>query len=69
MSVCVREREKRDVRRGERDGEGAEKEDRPFNNSQTPASFRIESVPKLNPRVLHTCLILRYSKTLCIITL
>lgn len=40
--------------KGERDGEGAEKEDRRFNNSQTPASFRIEPVPKLDPRVLHS---------------
>lgn len=29
------------------------KEDRRFNNSQTPASFRTESVPKLGPCVLH----------------
>lgn len=29
------------------------KEDKRFNNSQTPASFRTESVPKLDPCVLH----------------
>lgn len=29
------------------------KEDRRFNNSQTPASFRRESVLKLDPCVLH----------------
>lgn len=53
-----------EIERGMRskEGEEAEKEDRHFNNSQTPASFRIESVPKLDPRVLHTCHIIRSSK-------
>lgn len=43
-----RERRKREMETEQR------KEDRRFNNSQTPASFRIESVPKLDPCVLYT---------------
>lgn len=61
--MCVRERamerrgKKEDLKRerGKREMETEQrKEDRRFNNSQTPASFRIESVPKLDPCVLHT---------------
>lgn len=56
-SVCEK-KERRAIKdlkkeRGERDGEGR-KEDKCFNNSQTPASFRIKSVPKLDPCVFHT---------------
>lgn len=54
MSVCVRKMRSKEGEKKERDGEAAEKEDRRFNNSQTPASFRIESVGKLDPCVLHT---------------
>lgn len=53
-SVWERKMRSKEGEKGERDGEGAEKEDRRFNNSQTPASFRIEPVPKLDPRVLHS---------------
>lgn len=62
ITVCVRKRngqrgKKGDLKRerGKREMETKQrKEDRHFNNSQTPASFRIESVPKLDPCVLYT---------------
>lgn len=49
-----RKNRSKEGKKRERDGEGAEKEDRHFNNSQTLASFRIESVPKLDLCVLRT---------------
>lgn len=64
--------EKNEIQRGReqrRHGERAEKEGRGFNNSQTPASFRIESVARLDPRVLHTWHIVRSGcliQTLCL---
>lgn len=68
--MCVRKMKSEEGERRERDGEGAEKEDRRFNNSQTPASFRIESVPKPDPCVLHVARHpqrLAHSQTLCLL--
>lgn len=47
-------RKKRPKGGEKRSGGGAGKEDRPFNNSHTPASFRTESLAQLDPCVLHT---------------